>query len=263
MDITSPPLALSGFQGLAGRNLIRSGNGIINQRVVSGTVTLAAGAYGHDGFKGGANGCTYTFATSGVDTVFTISAGSLLQVIESASVFTSSVWLGWFGTSTARIWQGSASGTYAAGSPLAMRTGTINTLLVTGLSLATATSVEFSTGTLGFVQCEEAIPGVGPTPFERRHPAIDLALCQRYYESGNVSLLASSAASGNFLSLYVPFKVSKRGAPTMGFTLTYNYNSSGATIDFSAVDAFRIYTSSTAAAANIQMTGLYTASSEL
>ena len=180
MEIFSPPLA--GFQGLAGRNLLRNGNGTINQRAVSGTVTLAAGAYGHDGFKAGANGCTYTFATSGADTVFTITAGSLIQVIEPANVFATAVWLGWFGTSTARIWQGSAAGTFAVGTPVSMRTGTINTLLVTGLSLATATAAEFGIGSLGYVQCEEAIPGLGPTPFERRQIGVELMLCQRYYQ---------------------------------------------------------------------------------
>ena len=46
------------------KNKIINGNFDINQRAVSGTVSLAAGEYGHDRFKGGAGGATYTFATS-------------------------------------------------------------------------------------------------------------------------------------------------------------------------------------------------------
>ena len=68
------------------KNRIINGQLNINQRGVSGTVTLAAGAYGHDRFKGGASGCTYTFATSGNVTTLTISAGSLIQVIEGLNL---------------------------------------------------------------------------------------------------------------------------------------------------------------------------------
>ncbi|MFN5350882.1 MAG: hypothetical protein ACK5A0_15345, partial [Polaromonas sp.] len=59
------------------KNRIINGQLNINQRGVSGTVTLAAGAYGHDRFKAGASGCTYTFATSANVTTLTITAGTL------------------------------------------------------------------------------------------------------------------------------------------------------------------------------------------
>jgi len=70
------------------KNAIINGNFQINQRGVSGTVTLAAGAYGHDRFKAGASGCTYTFATSNNVTTLTISAGSLIQVVEGLNLYT-------------------------------------------------------------------------------------------------------------------------------------------------------------------------------
>ena len=70
------------------KNAIINGNFAVNQRAVSGTVTLAAGAYGHDRFKAGASGCTYTFATANNITTLTISAGSLIQVIEGNNLFT-------------------------------------------------------------------------------------------------------------------------------------------------------------------------------
>ena len=53
----------------------------VNQKSVSGTVTLSSGEWGHDGLKAGSSGATYTFASSGGVTVITISAGSLIETI--------------------------------------------------------------------------------------------------------------------------------------------------------------------------------------
>lgn len=64
------------------RNKIINGNFNINQRKVSGTVTLSAGVYGHDRWKAGASGCTYTFSASGGVTTIDITAGSLVQIVE-------------------------------------------------------------------------------------------------------------------------------------------------------------------------------------
>jgi hypothetical protein len=88
----------------------------INQRGVSGTVTLAAGAYGHDRFKGGASGCTYTFATSNNVTTLTISAGSLIQVIEGLNLESGTYVLSWSGTAQGKIGAGSFSATGVTGS---------------------------------------------------------------------------------------------------------------------------------------------------
>ena len=89
---------------LAGtRNKIINGNFGVNQRAVSGTVVLTAGQYGHDRFKAGASGCIYTFATSANVTTLTISAGSLVQVIEDVNLFSGSVVLSWAGTAQGKI----------------------------------------------------------------------------------------------------------------------------------------------------------------
>lgn len=59
-------------QAIGVKNAIINGNFGINQRGLSGTVTLAANAYGHDRWKAGASGCTYTFATANNVTTLTV-----------------------------------------------------------------------------------------------------------------------------------------------------------------------------------------------
>lgn len=189
LSINGGPLA--GF-----RNTIINGNFGINQRAVSGTVTLAAGAYGHDRWKAGASGCTYTFATSVNVTTLTITAGSLVQVIEGLNLFSGTYTLSWTGTAQGKI----GAGSYAASGV----TGSI----VGGTSL----NIEFNTGTVSLVQLEF---GSVATPFENRGFGNELALCQRYYEIVRASLWA--AASGSSLSVVtsIPYSVAKRAAPTV------------------------------------------------
>lgn len=148
---------------LAGlRNRLINGGFGVNQRAVSGTVTLTAGAYGHDRWKGGASGCTYTFATSANVTTLTISAGSLIQVIEGINLETGTYCLSFSGTATAKIGAGSLSASGVTGS-------------ITG---GTNTNIEISTGTVSKVQLENSPIS---TIFEQRPIGMELALCQRYY----------------------------------------------------------------------------------
>lgn len=148
---------------LAGtHNKIINGNFGVNQRAVSGTVVLTAGQYGHDRFKAGASGCIYTFATSANVTTLTISAGSLVQVIEGINLFSGSVVLSWAGTAQGKI----GGGSYGVSGVLGTATGGTNM------------SVEFGTGTLSKVQLEY---GVTPSVFEHRPYGMELALCQRYF----------------------------------------------------------------------------------
>jgi hypothetical protein len=114
------------------RNKVYNGNFSVNQRVVSGTVSLSAGQYGHDGFKAGASGCTYTFSTSNNITTLNISAGSLIQVVEGIDLESGSYILSWEGTAQGKI----DSGSYAASGVTATLTGGTNA------------SIEFNAGTL-------------------------------------------------------------------------------------------------------------------
>lgn len=187
---------------LAGvRNRLINGNFAINQRAVSGTVTLAAGAYGHDRWKAGAGGCTYTFAASGADTVITITAGSLMQVVEDRNVEGGQYTLNNGGGSAqmrAAINGAATSGAYASG-PITTASATANQ----------AVTVEFSTGTVGKVQLE---PGTTATPFERRFYQGELMLCQRYAEPINLIMQTAGNTS------YGYWKVTKRATPTLTFT---------------------------------------------
>lgn len=142
------------------RNRLINGNFQINQEEKSGTVTLAAGEYGHDMWKGGASGCTYTFATSEGITIVTITAGSLIQVIEGRLLQTGTFILGWNGTSQGKI----GAGSYSASGVTASVTGGANL------------NIEFNTGTLSLPQFE---PGTIRTIFE--HRLDELTLCQYYF----------------------------------------------------------------------------------
>ena len=183
-------------------NAIINGNFQVNQRGVSGTVTLAAGAYGHDRWKAGASGCTYTFATVNNVTTLTITAGSLIQVIEGINLYSGTYALSWSGTAQGKIGAGSYSGSGVTGS-------------VTG---GTNLNIEFNTGTLSLVQFE---PGTEVSPFERRDYGRELMMCQRYYwrtESATTSqYLTSFYAASGIGDLYVPmtFPVFMRASPTV------------------------------------------------
>ena len=175
------------------KNRLINAAGLINQRGVSGTVTLAAGVYGHDRFKAGASGCTYTFATSGNLTTFTISAGSLVQVIEGLNLETGTYILSWSGTAQGK----SAGGAFSASGVSASITGGTNT------------TIEFSTGSLAAPQVER---GNTATGFDYRAYAVEEMLCQRY--------LPSYITSGGFFQI-VPAPGRILNSNTALFLFTY------------------------------------------
>lgn len=146
------------------KNLLINGDFSVNQRAVSGTVVLTSGEYGHDRFKAGSGGCTYTFATSAGVTTLTITAGTLQQVVEATDIPASDVILSWTGTAQGRI----DAGAYGD-------TGLVTDTTTGGTNF----TVEFDTGTLSNVQLEF---GDTATDFEFVNPAEQLARCQRYFE---------------------------------------------------------------------------------
>ena len=206
------------------KNRIINGQLNINQRGVSGTVTLTAGSYGHDRFKGGASGCTYTFATSNNVTTLTISAGSLIQVIEGLNLESGTYTLSFTGTAQGKIGAGSFSASGVTGSIIG----------------GTNTNIEFNTGTLSLPQLEK---GSIATSFDYRSYGTELVLCQRYYENfsngtGTGSIyegLTASFATTGVCRGFVPFKVTKRTTPTVTVPTTYTtINWSGGNISPSA-----------------------------
>lgn len=218
---TSPYLSttVTGINGTSVggfRNRVINGNFAVNQRAVSGTVTLAAGVYGHDRWKAGSGGCTYTFATSNNVTTLTISAGTLQQVVEGLNLESGTYCMSWTGTATGKIGAGSLS---ASGV----------TQAVTG---GTDTTIEFSTGTLSRVQLEIG----SATTFEQRPYGTEFALCQRYYQIAG-SGMAGGAVSTTQADLYGVMPVEMRSAPTASLTSTTptitsssNFTATGAAI---------------------------------
>jgi hypothetical protein len=208
------------------KNAIINGNFGINQRGVSGTVTLAAGAYGHDRWKAGASGCTYTFATSENVTTLTISAGSLIQVVEGLNLLTDTYILSWQGTAQGKIGAGSYGNSGVTGS-------------VTGGSNL---NIEFGTGTVSKVQLER---GTVATPFEFRSIGQELALCQRYYQtfggnSNNYGIQGYALASTNVAIPHV-FAVQMRAAPTVTLPTMSNTNTTGAIANNPGSSGFILY----------------------
>ncbi|WP_043349026.1 hypothetical protein [Methylobacterium sp. B1] len=188
--LTSLGLNASGI--FAGRNRLLNGNFTVNQRgQPSASTSYSAGVYILDRWKAGANGVTlsYAAASNGVDIVVTITAGTLVQVIEGSryliegGAFT----LSWTGTATARIYQGSASGSYAA-SPVR----------AASLTAATNTTVEFGTGTLSLVQFE---PGAAVTVFERRDLEFDR--CCRYFVATSIRGAVGGNNNGSYIATYI------------------------------------------------------------
>lgn len=143
------------------KNALINGNFNINQRLVSGSIVLAAGVYGHDRWKAGSGGCTYTISFSAGIATINISAGTLVQVVEGINLKSGTYTLSWTGTSQGKIGGGSFSASGVTGA------------VVGGTNL----SIEFGTGTVSLTQLEF---GSNPTLFEYRPVSIELAMCQRY-----------------------------------------------------------------------------------
>jgi len=172
-------------------------NYAIKQRGVSGTVVLSAGVYGHDRFKAGSSGCTYTFATTANVTTITITAGSLQQVIEGVNLQSGTHVLSWTGTAQAKI----DSGSYADTGVTATLTGGTNA------------TVEFGTGTVTKAQLEV---GSNASTFEQLQYGQQFALCQRYYQVHDQSVNAYYNAG----IIGFPFNTVMRASPTL--TLSYS-----------------------------------------
>jgi len=209
------PVIIDGTNGVntpntfAFKNRIIDGGFTINQRGYTSGTSLSSGSYGHDRWKGGASGGTYTFTqgSTGVNTTITITAGSIIQVIEGANLPEGGTYvLSWTGTAQGKIGAGSfgASGI----------TGTI--------TAGTNTNIEFNTGTCGNVQLEV---GSTATSFDYRPYGTELALCQRYFykvtgaSGSNYMPIGTGTSSGaTTADVLCPMPVTMRTTPTTSFT---------------------------------------------
>lgn len=168
------------------RNLVVNGNFAVNQRVyVSGTNTTVANQVTLDRWRVVTSGQNITFGAAAPDRVVTCPAGGLEQIIEAASVVGGPYVLSWVGTATATV-----NGVAIA-----------NGAQTASLPANTAVTLRLSGGTANLVQFER----VYVTPFERRPPGLELALCQRQYQKsyalgtapGSITTIGAFFAAGN------------------------------------------------------------------
>lgn len=156
----------AGFSSVV--NKIRNATFFFNQRGQSSPITLAAGAKGFDGWRAGASGCTYSWVTTGTDTVVTITAGTLQQIIRGTDVEAGNYVLSWTGTAVGRILQSGNQFGYQAAPLLA-------TNIVQGIDVF----VEWGTGTLSLPQMQT---GAIVTPFQRRSIELERAIVTADYQ---------------------------------------------------------------------------------
>lgn len=192
----------------AKRNLLINGNFVVNQAAYVSGAALAAGTYGHDGWKAGASGGDYSFTQLPNSTTPTIAAGkSLIQVVEDKMVEGGSYAVSWTGTAQGRASANTAvpSGSFAA-SPII-----INSQLA-----GTTFSVEFNAGTLGEVM---VAPGTAAAAFERLNFDQQLARCLRYFRVLGKGLPGFWFSTTQF-ALGSPIVPPMRAAPTIALTST-------------------------------------------
>lgn len=208
------------------KNRIIDGGFIINQRGYVTNTALSSGAYAHDRWKAGSSGCTYTFTQGslGVNTTITITAGTLVQVIEGCNLAEGGTYvLSWTGTAQGRL----NGGTY----------GSSGSVVITGWTAGTNLNVEFNTGTLGSVQLET---GNQATSFDYRPYGTELQLCQRYYIRYGGSGYAKHGIGVNtstvlgYTSIFFP--VNMRTSPAFNSSGGFN-NALPGTITNLAIDA--------------------------
>jgi hypothetical protein len=242
----------SGYQTAAqvaavipGTSYADNGGFAVNQRTyVSGTA-LAAGAFGHDRWKGGASGCTYTFTATPPATAITITAGTLQQVVEGVAIVGGAYTLSWTGTAQGRV----GAGSYAA-SPVTVGS------IVAGAN----TTIEFNTGTLGRVKFEA---GSIATPWAAVPPQQDLARCQRFYQTGVAWAYYSNCAAGTIVGNTYPLPVTMRATPAGASILTpSNVNVSGVTFNGLGSGAMGVFGTATAAG-TVNISNQFSASAEL
>jgi hypothetical protein len=253
-------------QGIVGRNKIINGDLRIWQRGTSGTPALNTTAYTADrvftyatgaspnvsqfllGSSGNPTTCAYALYAVGTagNTAFQIG-----QKIESLNcldmiagrIYTFSAWI-YCTTAVTPTWQVyNANATDNWSSNTLVSSGTFAAISantwtrVTGSFTSTngclnGIQITFDVGTLTagknvYITGIQLESGSVATPFEHRLLALELVLCQRYFEQGFARGTNYSAGAGNYRAYSVPFAVTKRVGPAMG-TNSIVYGGAGA-----------------------------------
>ena len=197
---------LAKLSDLGGRNLLIDGNFSVNQRGYASGTAIASANYGlHDRWKtGGAGNTAYSFTQGVPDTLITVTSGIVQQFVEAANVVGGSYVFSWAGTIQGQIGyvlNGSYTFSSASSSPAS----------ITGVPAGATLFVNtVGTGTFGVAQLEA---GTVPTAFERRQPALEMLLCQRYYQVIQPSQRFYSVNAGQTSDCAIGF-VAMRVIPT-------------------------------------------------
>jgi hypothetical protein len=191
--------------GVPGRNLIRNGQGRINQRnYVSGAATTGANQFTLDRWFVVTSGQNLAFTGDESRRVMTAPAGGVSQVIEGADIVGGTYVLNWSGTATATV------------------NGTARTKGETfTLTANTNAAVRFSGGTFSDVQLELASL---PTAYERLEFGEELADCQRFCVAGTGNPALNPVGSTSNISSSVNFPVRMRATPSVawdGMTVSF------------------------------------------
>lgn len=184
--------------GLSFRNLLINAAGKINQRnYVSGAATTAANQYTLDRWRVVVSGQNLSWVNDVTNTL-TAPAGGIDQVIEGANILAGTYVLNWIGTATATV------------NGLAVAKG--GTVVLPANTNAT---VRFSSGTVREPQLEM---GSTPTAFEHRNVAVEVVLCQRYFERAAASYMSRVFTTSYQWMQAGSFMVEKRVVPAMTIT---------------------------------------------
>lgn len=209
---------ITGLAAVGGDNMLINCGVPINQRGFAGG-TLAAGTYGYDRWKAGTGGCNVTInSTTGV---FTHTSGALQQIVEAPQ-------LAWGLPLTISVENPSGSISVSVGGA----TGTITA----GTGRRGVTLTPSGSGNLTVQLTASGVTYVRPklergsaaSPYVARPQALEVALCQRYYQkSYNLAVppgavtnegrvtWGSANLTNSLNRAYVTFKCAMRAPPAV------------------------------------------------
>lgn len=163
------------------RNLLVNSTGSVNQRLyVSGTATTVANQVTLDRKRVVVSGQSLVFGAAAPDRTLTAPAGGFDEIVEAGWIAGGVYTLSWEGTATATV----------------NGTAITNGGQTAALPANTAVTVRFIGGTVTRAQFEL---GTVATPFERRPPQVELALCMRECQKSYAiaTALGANTASGS------------------------------------------------------------------
>jgi hypothetical protein len=202
---------------------------------------------------------------------FHLAGNNVTLSIDIASSFLTSItWTAFkantkdsFGTLASPTKTQIATGTFTINSTLSRKTATflMPSDATTGIEiLFTTGSFEMGASlTFARAQLEQ---GTIATPFEQRPIGTELALCQRYYETGKIKLIKQNNDTLRQTYDTYNFKQNKRVLPVLARTITSSANVGYATMEDLDVDAFNLRWNSTSGT-DMTLALTWTASAEL